>query len=253
MTKPRIVIVDDAADVLDRSEASLAWLLERHGFEVVDAVATVEAYEPLLRLRPHDLLLLDLYLGSEPCLGLVRQLAELDRPRVVVHSAHATDAHVAACIALGAWSFLSKEDTRAERIATLHEVHAAPARRSGSTVILSRHLASRAARFEQLGLTNRQLHVLDLFAEGWSRAEIAEKLGVNAQTIKSHLAAAQLKLEAASNDELRRAGRNHGFGTRVFPATRLLRRRPLRVERSPLRLRFVPPGGGRTEAAPPPL
>jgi DNA-binding CsgD family transcriptional regulator len=47
-------------------------------------------------------------------------------------------------------------------------------------------------------LTDLQLRVLELAAEGLTQDEIAARLGVSVQTIKSHLKAIRLRLAARS-------------------------------------------------------
>jgi NarL family two-component system response regulator LiaR len=52
------------------------------------------------------------------------------------------------------------------------------------------------ARKEQLGLTNRELEILELIAAGLSNREIAERLYVSENTVKTHAASVFEKLNA---------------------------------------------------------
>lgn len=64
----------------------------------------------------------------------------------------------------------------------------------------------RAARANPQGLTNRQLEVLPLLAEGRSNAEIAERLSTSPRTVEHHVSAVLTKLNAHSRAEaVRRA------------------------------------------------
>lgn len=45
-------------------------------------------------------------------------------------------------------------------------------------------------------LSKRQREVVELLMEGWTRAEIAEKLGIGEQTVKTHVMVAAEKLGA---------------------------------------------------------
>ena len=53
-----------------------------------------------------------------------------------------------------------------------------------------------AARLEQLGITPRELQILELIAAGLSNREIAEKLFVSENTVKTHSARLFDKLDA---------------------------------------------------------
>jgi DNA-binding NarL/FixJ family response regulator len=50
-------------------------------------------------------------------------------------------------------------------------------------------------------LSKRECEVLDLLCIGCSNAEIAEKLGISASTVKNHLRTTYLKLGASSRCE----------------------------------------------------
>jgi ATP/maltotriose-dependent transcriptional regulator MalT len=53
-----------------------------------------------------------------------------------------------------------------------------------------------AARLEQLGITPRELQILELIAAGMSTREIAEKLFVSENTVKTHSSRLFEKLDA---------------------------------------------------------
>ena len=53
-----------------------------------------------------------------------------------------------------------------------------------------------AARLEQLGITPRELQILELIAAGMSNREIAEKLFVSENTVKTHSSRLFEKLDA---------------------------------------------------------
>jgi DNA-binding NarL/FixJ family response regulator len=61
------------------------------------------------------------------------------------------------------------------------------------------------------GLTDRQVGVLRLLAEGLTNAEIAERLVVSVRTVDSHVAAVLAKLGVASRQEAVRAADELGL------------------------------------------
>jgi len=68
------------------------------------------------------------------------------------------------------------------------------------------HGPRRATRANPHGLTNRELEVLPLIAEGLSNTKIAERLSASPKTIEHHVSAVLAKLQARSRAEaVRRA------------------------------------------------
>jgi NarL family two-component system response regulator LiaR len=86
--------------------------------------------------------------------------------------------------ALGIW--LGLKLTRPKETLVIREV---PVRMEGPFVL-------NAARKEQLGITNREMEILEAIAAGLSNREIAEKLYVSENTVKTHSARVFDKLSA---------------------------------------------------------
>ncbi|HVH22238.1 MAG TPA: helix-turn-helix transcriptional regulator, partial [Pseudonocardia sp.] len=64
-----------------------------------------------------------------------------------------------------------------------------------------------STRANPAGLTQRQLDVLDLLADGLTNAEIAERLVVSVRTVDSHVAAVLAKLGVRTRREAARLRR----------------------------------------------
>jgi two-component system, NarL family, response regulator LiaR len=60
----------------------------------------------------------------------------------------------------------------------------------------SKEFVLNEVQLEKLGLSNRELEVLQLMAQGYSNNEIAEKLFLSLSTIKTHVANLFFKLDA---------------------------------------------------------
>ena len=86
--------------------------------------------------------------------------------------------------ALGIW--LGLKLTRPKETVVLKEVH----------VPTPDRFVLDTARQEQLGITRRELEILELIAAGLSNKEIAEKLFVSENTVKTHSARVLDKLNA---------------------------------------------------------
>ena len=106
MTPPRVLVVEDEADIVMLTKL----FLEPDGYDVSDVRSASAALEAIEREEP-DLVLLDLGLPGMDGRDLLRLLAErgtLPRLRVVVVSAHASQATVESAMALGCRGYVYK-------------------------------------------------------------------------------------------------------------------------------------------------
>jgi DNA-binding CsgD family transcriptional regulator len=68
-----------------------------------------------------------------------------------------------------------------------------------------------ANQVEKLGVTPRELEILELIAEGLSNREIAEKLFVSENTVKTHSSRVFDKLGARRRTQAVQLGKRHGL------------------------------------------
>jgi DNA-binding CsgD family transcriptional regulator len=67
------------------------------------------------------------------------------------------------------------------------------------------------ARVEQLGITARELEILEAIAAGWSTREIAERLFVSENTVKTHTARLFDKLSARRRTQAVQRAKEEGL------------------------------------------
>ncbi len=194
----RIVVVDDQPVV----RAGFAALLDTQPDLAVVATASdgAEAVRVCAELRP-DVVLMDVRMpvmdGIEATDRILRAGGETP-PRVLILTTFDLDQHVYDALAAGASGFLLKDAT-AERLFDAVRVVAA-----GDALLapsVTRRLIGEFARLrprppaESLGeLTPREVDVLRLVAEGLSNAEIAARLVVAEETVKTHVSRVLRKL-----------------------------------------------------------
>lgn len=71
----------------------------------------------------------------------------------------------------------------------------------GKTIIVDPNFSFNEANCEKLGISKRELEVLELIAQGMTNREIADKLFVSTHTVKSHSSNLFVKLNARRRTE----------------------------------------------------
>jgi len=199
MTSPvRIIVADDHVVV----RTGFAALLETQSdFTVVGTASDgAEAVRMSRELSP-DVVLMDVRMPVMDGIEATRQLSEGPGPRVLILTTFDLDQYVYDALCAGASGFLLK-DVTAERLFDAVRVIAA-----GEALLapaVTRRLISEFARLRPrpdgapapaLGtLTPRETQVLRLVAEGLSNPEIAARLVVTEETVKTHVSRMLSKL-----------------------------------------------------------
>ena len=205
----RVLLVDDQE--LVRTGFRMV-LTGEEDIEVVGEAANgQDAIESAARTRP-DVIVMDIRMpvmdGVEATRRLARADGESPGPRILVLTTFDTDEHVMDALRAGASGFLLKDVTPADFVAAIRVVAAGDALIAPS---VTRRLLDRFARLpspadgtdEVLGqLTERELEVLKLVAEGLSNREIAERLVLAEPTIKTHVSHLLLKLDLRDRAQL---------------------------------------------------
>jgi DNA-binding NarL/FixJ family response regulator len=186
----KLVVVDDQDVVL----AGLAALLDTQPDFTVVATAGdgAQAIQACAEHRP-DLVLIDIRMPVVDGIEAARQiLAADDPPRVVMLTTFDLDEYVYDALAAGASGFLLKDITAerlfdAVRVVAAGEALLAPTvtRRLIGEFARMRPRPRRSARLAVL--TPRETEILRLIAHGLSNLEMANKLVVSEQTVKTHV------------------------------------------------------------------
>lgn len=197
----RVLIVDDQAMVRQGFGALLA--AQPDIVVVGDAPDGAEAPDAVRRLSP-DVVLMDVRMPKIDGLEATRRImrAPGDRhPRVIMLTTFDLDDYVYEALRAGASGFLLKDAPAADLVQAVRVVAAGDALLAPSiTRTLIADFASRpAANRPRPGglrvLTPRETEVLTLIARGMSNGEIADKLVLAEQTVKTHVGRILAKLD----------------------------------------------------------
>jgi DNA-binding NarL/FixJ family response regulator len=195
MSPVRIVVADDQEVV----RAGFAALLDTQPDLTVVATACdgAEALR-VCRDRHPDVVLMDVRMPAMDGIEATRRLsADRGAPRILMLTTFDLDEHVYDALAAGASGFLLKDAT-AERLFDAVRVVAAGEALLAPSV--TRRLIGEFARLRRAApttlaeLTPRETEVLQLVAEGLSNAEIADRLVVGEETVKTHVSRVLRKL-----------------------------------------------------------
>ena len=201
MSAIRVVVVDDQAMV---REGFSALLSAQDGIEVVGQAADGEQGVDAARTRDPDVVLMDVRMPVMDGIEATRRITRLpgDRvPRVLVLTTFDLDDYVYEALRAGASGFLLKDAptddlVHAVRVVAAGEALLAPA----VTRRVIEEFASRPTRAVAhpgavASLTPREREVLELVAGGLSNGEIAERLVLAEQTVKTHVGRILTKLD----------------------------------------------------------
>lgn len=196
----RVLIVDDHSLFRD----GISSLLEAAGFTIVgqagdgqSAVAQVEKMEP-------DLVLLDIHMPVMNGLEALKRIkAGWPGTRVVMLTVSEDENDLLAAIQSGAEGFLLKHLSGPEFIEMLEGIRRGEAAISRkATTFLIRHMAQPAAPSAQSEpLSEREIEILRLLANGLSNRQISERLMLSENTVKYHLKNLLRKMDVQNRTE----------------------------------------------------
>lgn len=184
----RVLIADDHAIV---REGLIALIQPQQDMVVVgEASDGMEAVEMARKLEP-DIILMDMVMPHKSGLEVIQQLQlENNSARILVLSSFAEDKHIFPAIKSGAMGYLLKDTSPRNLLIAIRDVHSG---RSSLHPTIARKLVAELSSqatdqptAENL-LTNRELEVIKLVAQGNTNQEIAEKLIVSERTVGKHV------------------------------------------------------------------
>jgi NarL family two-component system response regulator LiaR len=196
-----VLIADDHAVV---REGVRAFLETQSDLAVVGAAASGEEAVELASALVPDVVLMDLLMPGIGGVEAIRRIKRSSpRTRVVVLTSYHGDEHVFPALRAGALSYVLKDVGPTELAEAVRQaVRGEPVLSPPVASRVIRELTGRASDLNPFSeLSDREVEVLRLIAEGLANAEIAERLVISEKTVKGHVSNILDKLHLADRTQ----------------------------------------------------
>ena len=200
----RVLIADDHRLIAEGIRKALE---ETGDFEVVGEANTGSQVLPLVRRTNPDLVILDLRMPGMDGLTCLEQIREQhSEVKVVVLSMSTDPSVIQAALKRGASAYVVKSVNPMDLPSVLRQAVEGTV---FSAVGLEESGESESAR--DLGLTSREVTIIQALSRGLSNQAIGKELWVAEQTVKFHLTNIYRKLGVANRTEAVRLAYQHGL------------------------------------------
>lgn len=192
-----VAIVEDDPGI----RAALVRVLERAGgFRCVGEYGSGEAALSGLRGSGAEVVLMDIHLPGMSGVECVRRLrAEEPSPLVVMLTVYEDPEQIFESLAAGATGYVLKRTPPGELLAAIRDVHSGGAPMTGQ---IARRVVESFRRKPEpsgaTGLSPREEEILRFLAQGFLIKEIAERLGIGFDTVRTHIRRIYEKLRVHS-------------------------------------------------------
>jgi DNA-binding NarL/FixJ family response regulator len=174
----------------------LELLLGKAGIDVLGTAGTASEGRELVEREEPDVSLIDIRLGDDSGIDLTAQLIDADpERRIVLYTGSSEIELLISGLDSGARGYALKDGTQSELTTALKTVA------EGGTYVdprLHPALLSRRATQTQKSLSKREREIMDLLAQGLTGEQVAERLVLSSETVKTHIRNAMSKLEAST-------------------------------------------------------
>jgi DNA-binding NarL/FixJ family response regulator len=191
---PSLVLVEQHEALRD----GLAVLLERRGFDVVGCATTAASGEEVIAEREPDVAVVGVDLPDERGTELVRRLNDRPPcPKFVIYTGLDDPALLEAAYRAGARGLVAKPAGLSVLVDALREVW-----RGGR--YFDRSFAEQSngnGNGAEKTLSSRESQILAMLAEGLTGEEIAQRLVLSPETVRTHVRNAMGKLDARTRTE----------------------------------------------------
>jgi DNA-binding NarL/FixJ family response regulator len=197
----KVAIVEDNAGI---RENWAKMINATPGFRCAGTFSSAEAALKEIPLIQPDVVLMDINLprmsGIE-CTGRLKE--QLPRLQIMVVTVHADNDRVFSALQAGASGYLLKRTGPAELLEAIQEVTRGGVPMTGEIArkVIATFRRPATPPIEEARLTRREEEILILLTQGYANKEIADRLAVSFDTVRTHLCHIYEKLHVRSRTE----------------------------------------------------
>ena len=194
-----VAIVEDEARI--RSQMAM-FISEAPGFSCQGVFRSAEQALHHIPRRPPDVVLMDINLGGMSGVECTFRLKKLvPQVQIVMLTVYDDSEQIFKALEMGASGYLLKRTPPDEILKAVGEVHHGGAPMSGYIARQVVQSFARRSNPESPELTPCEAEVLALVAKGYINKEIADRLGISLETVRSYLKNTYEKLHVRSRTE----------------------------------------------------
>jgi NarL family two-component system response regulator LiaR len=197
----RILVVDDHAVV---REGLCALIEEWSEFEVVGQAGDGDQAVLLARALRPDVILMDLVMSRKDGVAAIEEIKEEDPDaRILVLTSFSEDRKAFEAVKAGALGYMLKDSSSDELIQAIRDVFRGELSLQPSLALRVIRELSRPSSLPpaEQPLTEREVEVLKLVAQGLSNQEIGDRLSITERTVRSHVSNFLEKLHLANRTQ----------------------------------------------------
>ncbi len=198
MKKISIIVVDDH----EMFRSGMESLLKKNiDFEVFQGVGTRSELDKALAAEKIDIVLLDISLSGESGLDLLQDLSHKYREvKFIMLTMHEEIQYVKESLRKGAMGYLLKESGEKELFEAIYDVY--QGKKYFKNKISDLLINDISAPSQEQLLTDRELTIVRMVADGKITKEIADELCISVRTVETHRSKIMKKLKVSNASEM---------------------------------------------------
>ncbi|WP_338806787.1 response regulator transcription factor [Pseudomonas chlororaphis] len=202
----KVLIIEDHPLVSHAIRQTLASI----GFEVLGETSDgVKALRMMDTLQP-DIAILDIDIEKLDGVSVLKQIKrDKHATRVIIYTSQTIDSFASRCFQAGASGFVNKSEPISQLVKAVETVAAGYVLFPREAMPFFSNSVGAGETGDLESLTDREMQVLKLLAQGLPNRTIAEKLNLSSKTISGHKINLLMKLSATSVVELANIAKQH--------------------------------------------
>ncbi len=199
-----IIKVSIVEDIKDIREGLAALINGSEGFSCISTYSNAEDALKNLTDNNTDVVLMDIGLPNMSGTECIKRLKQKNQNMVIVMlSVYEDDEHIFNSLLVGASGYLIKKTSPAKLLESITDVYngGSPMSSQIARKVVSAFQATNKSSNEMENLSQREQEILSYLAKGFRYKEIAEKLFISVETVRTHLRNIYEKLHVRSRTE----------------------------------------------------